>query len=239
MKKLFFILIALCGILMTGCAQLVTLDENQSDILAEYMAGTVLRHSNNYEEALIYPVETAKDTKKEKQAVTAEVQEQTGNNVINKALQTGQSNKAVEDEKTVSVGNIFKNISGGDFKVVYKDYTLYDSYPETNGYFTMEPAKGKKILEVTFMVTNLSEKNLDINLIKKNVSYKLTDSKGNTYSSMLTLLENDLQFLNLSIPKGKSKKAVVLFEVSKDISKNGIKFYTTYNSKTAVIELSE
>lgn len=232
-------LIALCGILMTGCAQLVTLDENQSDMIAEYMAGTVLRHSTNYEEALIYPVETAEDTKKEAQTVTTKEQEQTVNNLINTGLKVNQSNETVKQDSNVSIDRLFKDISGGEYTVAYKGYAFYDSYPETNGYFTMEPAKGKKILEITFKLTNLSGKNLAINLIKKNVSYELTDSQGNVYASMLTLLENDFQFLNLSIPKGKSKEAVLLFEVSKDISKNGLKFNASYNGEAAVIELSE
>jgi len=222
---------------MTGCAQLVTLDENQSDVIVEYMAGTVLRHSNNYEEALIYPVETAEDTKKEVQTVTTKVQEESADNVINTALHAGQSNETVEQGINVNIDSLFTDISGGDFTVAYKGYAFYDSYPETNGYFTLEPAQGKKILEITFKLTNLSGKNLDINLIKKNISYKLTDSKGVVYGSMLTLLENDLQFLNLRIPKGKSKEAVILFEVSKDLSKKGLKFNASYNGETADIEL--
>ena len=212
MRKLFFLLITICGVMLTGCAQLIDLTEKESDVLAEYMAGTMLRHADDYEEALIYPEETSE----EKDALVTADMPETASNTDNTAKlpQAANANLSqaangdLSPENTavplnlsaksqygaiVSLASMFKDIFKNTFSITYQNYKAYDSYPDDNDLFTIEPAEGKKLIAFTFNVKNITKKSQKLDLMKYNISYQLTDNNSSVYYPMMTLLNNDIQ----------------------------------------------
>jgi hypothetical protein len=245
MKKLLFLLITICGVMLTGCAQLIDMNEQESDVLAEYMAGTMLRYDKNYEEALIYPEQTTETTKT---ADTIEPAETTGNSIAknNTADQTlDQTTDKTETAdmarkvNAVSLDNIFKKALMNNFSIALKGPEFFESYIDDNNLFSIEPSKGNKILAVSFNVKNITKVNKKLNLKDYDIMYELTDTKGTVYKPMLTLLDNDIQYINLVIASGKTQKAVIIFDVPKDFNLKDKKLMLSYKDKTTIIDLNQ
>lgn len=255
MRKLLFLLITICGVVLTGCAQLIDLSENESDVLAEYMAGTMLRHADNYEEALIYPeetteeneasiapntTETASDTDIESSDIADQAQADT-------AVQSSGNNTAVaqnlsvksQNGTIVSLASMFKDIYKNNFSITYQNYKAYDSYPDENNLFTIESAEGKKLIAFTFNVKNITKKSQKLDLMKYNISYQLTDNNSSVYYPMMTLLDNDIQYINLGIDAGKTRKAVILFELPEKVDVSHLLLTLTYEDKTTFLDISQ
>lgn len=241
MRKLFFLLIAICGVMFTGCAQLIDLNEKESDVLAEYMASTMLRYDKNYDEALIYPEETAET------ADSVKTGSDTDTKPDNTTEQTGDDNASVTPDTSgdsqygavASLAGMFKDILKDNFSISYEAYKSYDSYPDEDQLFTIEASKGKKLLVFNFNVKNITDKNKKLDLMNYSIAYQLTDNKSIVYYPMMTLLNNDIQYINLGIAAGTTKKAVVLFEVPKDIDMSDMLLALTYKDKTTFLDIDQ
>jgi hypothetical protein len=247
MRKHFFLLIAICGVMLTGCSQLVDLTDKESDVLAEYMAGTILKHSGNYEEALIYPenAETIedKDTLDTKNVVAVSDSKSNADHTVSQTTQySGDTqNLPVKSQNisAVSLTDMFKNILNNNFRVTYKNCKVYDTYMDDNRLFAIVPSKGNKIAVIYFSVKNVTKKSQKLALMNYDISYQLTDQDSNVYYPMMTLLDNDIQYLNEKIDAGKSRNAVVLFELPKNTDVSKLNLTLTYEDKISVIDIGQ
>lgn len=250
MRKLLFVMVMLGGIILTGCARQVDLSEEQNDIIAEYMANTVLKYEENYKEALIYPEETVPEE-------TADgLETDTGDNTASgpeneAAAETGEDGKDAleqvdytgngENKVSVSNMNLSEEMGKGKFKISYQGYILCESYPKDSkkDYFSIGSAKGNHLLVISFDVKNLSDKKENLNLIGSGFGYSLENGSGNTYKPKLTLLVNDIQYINIEIPGGKTQEAIIVFEIPKDTDMSATNLVVTNNEKTAGIGLEK
>jgi hypothetical protein len=238
----------LCGVTLTGCAQLVDMDDQQSDMVAEYMAGSVLRHTENYDEALIYPESTETEETNSTDKVTATIMPTTTPEVTAPATKTEEDNAAITNAPTTDEKNNFKKVDFSDFmnvigkdklKITYNKYNLYDSYPDENDYFTIVPSKGKQLLILTFNVKNVTNATQVFNLSESQIVFELESAEGKTYNPMMTLLTEDIQYINLKIGAGKSQKAVIVFDVLKSMDKSKMKLNISYKDKTTTLDLNQ
>lgn len=254
MRKLFFLLITICGVTLTGCAQLTILDESQSNTLAEYMAGTVLKYDKNYDEALIYPAEDPETTETEETAdsETAADPDKSGinnNNTLNQTTnsQTGNPGGAavpaaygdIQFGETVSLSGLFEEILQNNFKITFQDYKFFDSYPSDKNAFTIDPSKNMKLVSFIFNVKNITKKARKLDLKNYKISYQLTDNNGSAYYPLMTLLRNDIQYINLEVAAGKTQKAVILFEVPKNIDMSDMLLLLTYKDENTFLDINQ
>lgn len=245
MKRTFLILVLICGLMLTGCARLTDLSDKQSDVIAEYMAGSVLRYTDNYMEALVYPDE-GRDTSK--------AAGDTAENTATKDNTGSQPEAAKEEasvpaaaagentgkaEGTLSYQEFYQILSDGKYKIEYTGYKFYESYPQRDNYFTLEPTGGKKLLAVNFKAVNESKKAVKVDLGKIHIAYKLKTEEGRTYSPMVTLLDTDLNYINYTLQSGKADEAVLIFEVPENIKTVGLTLSISLNGQNAVIDLNE
>ncbi len=244
-------MIVLCGIMLTGCTQLVVLTEEESDILSEYMAETVLKHEKNYKEALIYPEDTTEDIadSEKKEVNKSEVATDTKGNIEPVSEYVNSDDKLTTLENTigdetnymVSDMNLSDELGNGKFEISYANYKLYDSYPtkSKNNYFSLETTEGRKLLVVSFDIKNLTKKTQKINLIKSGFEYTLNNGSNVTYIPKLTLLLNDIQYLDIEVPAGKTKEAVLVFDVLQDIDISKCNLVVSNQEKNALIKFNK
>lgn len=258
MKKTFLMLVLSCGLLLTGCAQLTKLTDKQSDVIAEYMAGSVLRYTDNYMEGLVYPEDTADKT-------TNKTADKTGGKITDKVSDTkatsdnssgktdtgNQSSDQSQSQSTPAAGTsvvkgnsltyeeLYKILCDDKCQVKYTNFKLYDSYAQRDNYFTLQPTDGRKLLVVNFKVSNETKKAVKMNLGKLHIDYKLHTAQGKTYSPMVTLLDTDLNYLSYTLQGGKSDDAVLVFDVPATIDKNGLTLSISLNGQNTEIDLNE
>lgn len=250
MKKTFLILVLLCGLMLTGCARLTSLSEGQSDVIAEYMAGSVLRYTDNYMEALVYP-EESKDTK-----VTSDTASDTVNaandNTKKQDTQAADSTNAetttdsispedstIKEEGSISYQEFYKIVSDSKYQIKYTGYKLCTSYAQRDNYFTLEPTDGKKLLTLSFKALNETAKTVKVNLGELHIDYKLAAKDGKSYSPMVTLLDTDLNYLNYSLKSNKSDEAILIFEVPESLATDGLSLSISLNGQKAIFDLNE
>lgn len=255
MRKILLFIVVLCGIMLTGCTQLVELTDQESDMLAEYMAGVVLKSDTDYEDALIYPEETEEvpeatiDGAKAILETTDSIETTTSNetsDVIETSIDENTATleyatavKPEQNQETAEFLNLTEEVGNGKFSITYSNYSFYDSYPndKNNNYFTLEASANRKLLMVSFDIKNLSNKTQSLNLIEANINYQLDCNTGTIYKPMMTLLINDIQYINLDVAAGKTRKAVIVFDVLKDVDISNINLNISNQDKTTNIKI--
>ena len=205
----------LCAVLavsvlsLTGCADIKNLSEEQENEIAEYAAGVLLQNSDKYPYRLI--------TKEEKEVTeTPTPMPATPTSAAAQASDAPQESQpeqtaaAPEDsKKEVSLDDLYhlKGVS-----ILYTSYRLADKY----GSSQIRAEQGKKLLVAEFSLKNNSGAKKKVKLIdRRKISYQL-NVDGTTYSPQISLLENQLDYLEATIAKGKSQKAVLVFQVDKN-----------------------
>lgn len=250
MKKSFLLIALCCGVMLTGCAKLTDVTEQQSDELAEYVAGTVLRYTKNYDEALIYPDTTKEEVLPVKNTSLVEEKNDTTKieNVTDETVKTPQNTETTqvkEEEVTepakdsVSVKQLFEEVIGNKYVVSYKGNESYKTYPKSNESLTLEAEKGYKFITFKFNVKNTTKKESNVNLVNKDITYSLSNKSGVSYKPCITLLTNDIQYFKAKIGSNKSKKAVIIFQVPEDVKEKDLTLSINYKDKSAVIALSK
>ena len=238
--------------MLTGCAQLIQINDQQSDVLAEYMAGTMLRYDVNYHEALIYTKATT-DTKDSADitengeiadsddTLKASNRNRNDTEASNSAGMQGSSDLSVDDQNgsAVSLASLYKDCFNGKFSIKYINHKFYNSYPDEYKFFTLETTKNHKLLAINFNIKNTSQKARTLDLKNDKIKYQLIDKTGTVYYPMLTLLNNDIQYINLDVAAGKTRQAVVMFDVPEKMDRSNLELAITYEDKTTVIDLNE
>lgn len=216
-------------LILGGCSSSVAWTDNELDMVAEYIAGTMLKYDKNYEEALVNIEEYEE-----------EIQVAMGNQPTTSPSPTPTPTPTPNDVKEKhSSGNstIHEVIGGGKVNVEYKSYKTFTSYPKNSKYFSVDAAEGNELIVVSFELTNQSNKTNSVDLISKNVKYQLNINTETHYQPLLTLLSDDVQFLNIELGPNETAEAVLVFEVPQELNKNEIKLIISDENKTASITI--
>lgn len=227
LKYLKILFVMLLSISLTGCIQDYSVKEGREDSIAEYMASVLLKSEYSYKQDLILPED---DTEWIVTDGTEADNENHDSDLVNAKEPANSSQE--ESSLTQVVG-----VKG--FSVQYKSYKLVDSYPENteNADFSLSPRQGYQLLVATFNIKNTLKETENINLIKSGITYKLDVNTGTVYKPLLTLLKNDLQYIDLDLGSGNSKSVLLIFEVSKDAGISDINLKAEKADKTVNIKL--
>ncbi|MFT4143650.1 MAG: hypothetical protein QM644_04285 [Mobilitalea sp.] len=227
LKYLKILFVMLLSISLTGCIQEYSVKEGREDSVAEYMANILLRSDYNYKQELILPEDDTEWIVTDGAVINNEEQDS------HSADEEEPANSSQEDSSLTQVVGV------NGFSVQYKSYKLVDSYPENaeNADFSLSPRQGYQLLVATFSIKNTLKETENINLIKSGITYKLDVNTGTVYKPLLTLLKNDLQYIDLDIGSGKSKSVLLIFEVSKDADISNINLKAVKADKTVNIKL--
>lgn len=244
MKRLKLLLVFILSLLLTGCIQEYDVTEEQSDAIAEYMAGMILKYDNDYQEALLpmevvseessndsnSPDNSSSNTENEKDAISS-------NN--NGGQEVTDSNEIVDTVEIVDNSTLTQVIGVSGFTINYSDYKIVDTYPEdpVNEGIYLGYNKGFQYLVASFTVKNTLDNEKEINLIKSGTEYQLNVNGTKEYEPALTLLENDLRYLDMKIAGGKSENVILIFKVPSDITNEDIKLTITKDNKAVAIAL--
>lgn len=212
MKQIRFLcaVLAVSVLSLTGCADIKNLSEEQENEIAEYAAGVLLQNSDKYPYRLITKEEEVTETPTPMPATPTPTSAATQASDAPQESQSEQTKDAPEDsKKEVSLDDLYhlKGVS-----ISYTSYRLADKY----GSSQIRAEQGKKLLVAEFSLKNNSGAKKKVKLIdRRKITYQL-NVDGTTYSPQISLLANQLDYLETAIAKGKSQKAVLVFQVDKN-----------------------
>lgn len=247
-------MIVLSGIIAVNLSACAVGDTGLSDgelkQVAEYAAKLVLKHTRNYEPTLQEELAI-----KENPGVVKEEFDVAGNTSEKQTESRPpikEEQKVGEDEKEDGEASAINETNGDEdtasslsniyevdgFEVVYGGAGEYSRYPKNEGYFSLVAADNMKLYVVEFSIRNKTNKNKKFSQGSE-VGYNLTFDGENYYKPSLTLLENDMQSLDISVGGGKSAKGVVVFNVPKKADKNKAKLKVVKGSKSYTLHVTQ
>lgn len=250
MKRLKLVVIVLLVLSLTGCVKKYAATENQTGAVAEYMAGLLLESDRNYDKNLISMDETKEDSSDTVSITQTPTPTQTQSSNTSGII--GSNGEPVNDAGNMNESSEITNepsdnanesltltqlIADKDFEINYKSYKLADTYPEDSddAMFVLTHSEGYKLLVISFSIKNDSNKKQTLNLMDDNINYQLDVNSGTHYSPLLPLLENDLRYIDMKFEGGKTKKGLLIFEVSEKSEISDIKLIATKGNETATV----
>lgn len=212
MKKKLLIVTILSMFFLTGCAKAIEMTDEQSDMVAEYAAGALIRRSYSYK--LKYPnINTERPTE---EPTTPEVP------VINPTDETKP-----EDETNSGGNSRLGEILGiSPVEVTYKEYKVLDEYPDDpDAIFTFSAEEGYKFIVMEFNLHNPTAQAVTVSTADKGFVFK-ADINKERLNNYANLMLNDITNLdNVVIGAGEDYKGILVF-MEEEKSASDIKDFT-------------
>lgn len=210
-RNSIFILLTILSILsLTGCADFSDLTEEQSNLIAQYSAGVLLRYSDGYERRLI----TQEQLEKQGVETVTEQPETPATPVASTAPTDAAADASVSQKPAETPGvtvNDFFQFDG--VTVNYDSYRFASKYGSTQ----IRADEGETLLIVTFVLKNTTGKTKELNLMKRtDISYQ-ADVDGEQYQPGISMLENGgLNQLSTTLKAGEKEKAVLIYRMNQN-----------------------
>lgn len=231
MKRWKLIPIIIVMFSLAGCMTEYKANDVQTDAAAEYIAGLLLKDNKDYKQALT----PLKDITKPEPIEGEDTKWQTED-----TIESDTNGKTMPEKNKEDIDYTLSEVIGeADFNIEYKGYDIVDTYPEKpdSTYFTLTPRKGHRLLVTTFSIKNITKKEKILNLSKAEMIYQLDVNVGTVYKPQLSLLENDLQYIDVAIPAGDKISAVLIFEISDKTDVSNINLIISKDKKSEIIEI--
>lgn len=199
--------------LLTGCGSGIELTDEENNMVAEYMAATLLRYDLQYEKELIYTA----DIEEEEEFIPVEQigeEEPTDDTQTSEEISADTEGEMTEVSASHTIADIFNTKK---YEVTYVGMKEYASYSEEgNDYFIVEAPAGSKLAVFQFEISNISSEEVSLDLASEGIAYALSIEGTSVEKPLLTALTGDLQYYSETIPAGESKTAVIVFAVNED-----------------------
>ncbi len=209
-------------VLLSGCLDVGDLSEEESDMIAEYSAGVLLRYSGDYDRRLITKEQAEKEGIEEEKASAAPLVSAspgvaaTATADVPSAAPDASPGKEENPAAKVTLNQLYQ-MDGIDFS--YDTYQFCDRYPQGDKTMQIVAREGETLLVVSFRVKNNSAGKKKVDLLKNGIEYPLTID-GNQYYPGISILKNGgLNHLRTTLDKGKSENAVLIYTLSKERKK--------------------
>ena len=220
-KRILLVGLSMMLCLLGGCLEATPLTEDEMDAVAEYAASLLLKHDKNYETALFYAEEleirlTPTPTPTPKPAnPTPTPKAQAGN--VSGSIAGGEASAATptpapfynQEETSRQLTEI---IAVEDITVTCEGYQTMKSVQSTE-YFSLVAKEGRQYIVVNFLLHNNTGNDLVFDASGNGLEYSI-DIDTNAISRVsLSMLENDLQYMEIPVPANGTAAAVLVFEV--------------------------
>jgi len=236
-KKLFIILLICTALLCTGCAEHIKLTEEESNAIAQYSAYLMMKYDRN--RVADFKLIDYKDLQLEKEeeivipSPTPVPEPESGNGDDElkgnepggsesddfEAGNTENENKTDDNTPNTDNDNLYSGsyaeslnqVYGAEgFEVSVESYELDDIY---YGSVPISAPEGKNILTINFLIKNVTDNTLRYDSLNYPVKYQLIIGEKESIEPQISLLPNDIQFLNNDIEAGVTINGVLLFIV--------------------------
>lgn len=236
-KRAIGLVVAATVLGTAGCG--VELNDKQTGEVAEYAAGLIVKYDKDYNESLIYPEVTPSPipTLVPKRTYTPTATPSS----VRATDSTGKTPSGSNDTPTEGVECTLEQVLGvKQVTVSCKGAKLVDEYAEKgNDYYRVYPSKGRKLAVVSLQIKNTSDTVRRVYLAELGISYKLKLTDGIICNAQLTVVSNDLNYLNTSIKAKKKKTAVLIFEVPEKATLKGAELEAVSGERKAVVSVSK
>ena len=211
-RKLYIVLTTLIVSLgITGCGSTIPeMTEEQTELVSEYAAGLILKYDKGYSNRLVDTSVPPVAEETANQSVTETATEEATQSTENTAAQAADG---------VDVQADMASFLGAEGVTIdYSGYELCDTYPDAEDgsdlFFTMDATEGYQLMVLKFNMVNTSGADETIDLLSKNVRYRVILNGASPKNALTTMLLNDMSTYNDVVTAGATQEVVIVIEVT-------------------------
>ncbi len=219
-------LLAMSAVLLTGCVDsMPELTTEQSEIIAEYAAGLLLKYSSNYNYKIASEQEVAaamaarqevSEPETEEETNTTQTEEETNPNPNTSSSETPatETESGAEQVQIVADLDFAAELDIDDLIIRYQSFELCSSYPQDNSGFSLSAAQGKKLLVIHFDLEGLPEEDIDCNLFDYDIKMRVNINDTTSATVLSTMIPNDLASYMEVVHAGEIVDVVAVAEIN-------------------------
>ncbi len=249
-KGKVLVFLAMSAALMTGCVDsMPELTAEQSDIIAEYAAGLLLKYSSNYNYKIASDEEVAAAMAARQEVAEPETQPETemeqqtedepSQGTPSSETQPAESESGTEQVQFVADLDFAAELGIDDLIIRYQSFEICSSYPQNNSGFRVDAAQGKKLLVMHFDLEGLPEEDVDCNLFDYNIKMRVNINDTASAAVLSTLIPNDLASYMDVVRAGEIVDVVAVAEID-DMTEEEIQtliLRASSNGQTCTVKL--
>ncbi|MDE7266591.1 MAG: hypothetical protein K2N89_03905 [Lachnospiraceae bacterium] len=227
--------LAMAVVMLTGCIDsMPEMTSDQSDMVAEYAAGLLLKYSPNYNYMLVSDDELAAALNQralEEQMLAAETQQENEEETDEEKTQEQQtldaetpmeetSEEAVQETPVQmlvdsSTDLVMELGLAEQVSLRYQSFEICDSYPkDAKGYSGIDAAEGKKLLVMHFDLENDTADKVDCQLFDYSMRLRVTINDSVTRSAEdTTLLPDDMLSYSGTLETGEITDVIAIAQI--------------------------
>lgn len=213
------------SLLLCSCKSAIPeLEEDEMNNVTAYMAQLILDHSTNYSSSILEEEEIGPALEEEaRKAELAEKQRKEEEEAAKEAAKDREPD-AVDvvspGQQTVSSYSLTELIGIDGIEAEYISDECVMKYPNTDDVmgFAMTPTAGNKFLITTYQVSNVSGNDLNVDFLNQGINYSFVVNEDKSFSSITTLLGEDLSNYTGIIPIESGLKLVLVTEIPEDLN---------------------
>jgi len=226
-KKLLIAGLSVMVCLLGGCLEATPLTDEEMDVVAEYAASLLLKYDKNYDTPLYYveereerltPTPTPEPVVKVTPTPTVAAGSSVGNGSVGDSAATPtvtpiptptpQMFNEAETSKQLTEIIAEENIA-----VTCEGWVPMKSV-ESSEYFSLIAKEGRQYIVVSFLLHNTTNEEMNFDASEKGLEYTLDINTGTVYRVSLSMLENDMQYMEIPVPANGTAEAVLVFEIA-------------------------
>lgn len=246
-KKAICVSTLTLAVALTGCGNAIPdMTSQQEDLVVEYAADVLLKHSKNYDSKLVElsVVREAEEreaamqeavrqaAREEEQAEQEEAESEGASNDVEIIDNTGEA----AAQNSTSIEDFLKLDS---VKFTYTGYETSSLYPEQGEelFFVMNATDGNKLLVLKFQTENLLDTENALDIAQSGTRFKIMVN-GVEKNALTTMLLNDLAYYQGTLSAKESQELVLICEVpeGEEISSLGLIMRDATNSTEISLE---
>ncbi len=227
MKKVSVLLCGLTVALLTaGCGEMPDLTQEETELIAEYAAGVLLKYDRDQVNRLVdIPISEEEEGEPETEEPVEEPEdEQSEPEETTAVVDVSQD----EDESQPMVSSVEAYYGIPNVMINYTGYEIADSYPPSAEgeilVFSMDAAPGKQLLVLKFNAQNLSGEEQRLNMLGYGATFRVSVNGEASKGALATMLVNDMQTYNDVIPAGSALELVSIVEIPQGTNVSSIDF---------------
>ena len=237
MKKISVLLCGLTVALLTaGCGEMPDLTQEETDLIAEYAAGILLKYDKDQVNRLVDIPIVEEDEVELEPEETEEEQTEPEDEESTAVVDVSQDE---ETEPTVSSVEQYYGVP--NVMITYTGYEVADSYPpsteEEDLVFSMDASAGKQLLVLKFNAQNLSGEDQNLNMLGYGARFRVSVNGESSKGALATMLVNDMQTYNDVIPAGSSVELVSIVEIPQGTNVGSIDMILRGGEQDATLRL--
>lgn len=264
MKKTIRVISALLAcVVISGCASIPDMNEDQAKVVSEYAASLMLKYDAENHSRLVDTADfineyTAKklafemaankyweEIKKQEEAALEEENQRREETSKQEQLSSQDNGRepydnggatVIDKSETNSLMEIDEYIGLSNFSIQYSGYNFCKTLTSDSA-FDLSAGPGKDLLILSFDVKNLSSQSEMLDILTKKVSFKISINNGKYISALISTNDNDLAQAYVKFDGGESRNLILIAEVPESTDLETLSLSVDMAEKDTIVKL--